>query len=53
MNEAVKLILACPQCGNSTWFSHDDGFKCAVCEEFCYPEEMCSKTEGGEKHETV
>lgn len=40
MSKCVKLILTCPQCGNSTWIPWGDRFKCAACQEFTYPEDM-------------
>lgn len=45
MNGSVKIVLTCPQCGNSTWIPQDDGFECAACGAFSYTENMSSETE--------
>jgi ribosomal protein L37E len=36
----IKFHTICPECGNKKWFRKDDGFECAACGEFCYPEDM-------------
>ena len=45
---SLKIKMTCPRCGNSTWIRRDDGFECAACEEFCYPEDMSSQVEENE-----
>lgn len=37
------LRLTCPECGNSRWIERDDGWECAACGEFSYPEDMCTE----------
>lgn len=34
------LRLTCPQCGSPYWIKYQDGWKCAACDEFVYPESM-------------
>lgn len=43
-NAPQQILLTCPQCGGSNWIHRDDGYECAACGEFAYPEDMCSKT---------
>ena len=43
----VKLLLSCPECGNTNWIHRDDkdgAFECAACNEFVMPEDMMTKT---------
>lgn len=40
-----RLYLTCPKCGNAGWLRRDDGWECAACGEFSYPEDMCSEAE--------
>ena len=47
-NEQIKLVAACPECGNTTWIERDDGFECLACEEFSYPEDMILVRHSGE-----
>ena len=39
-NQTVKLVLACANCGNTTFIQVEDGFKCSSCGDFSYPEDM-------------
>lgn len=48
IDQGVKVIMTCPRCGNSTWIHRDDGFECAACGEFSYPEDMSSKVDESE-----
>lgn len=41
----LNIKTTCPKCGSSAWLRQDDGFACAECGEFCYPEDMSSRTE--------
>lgn len=34
------LRLTCPQCGGPHWTKCEDGWACAACGEFVYPESM-------------
>ena len=46
--EAVKIVLTCPNCGNSTWIERADEdymFECLACGDLVYPEDMGSKME--------
>lgn len=45
--EAFKLVLTCPNCGNSTWYlnQEDGSYECAACEEVCFTEDMSSNRE--------
>lgn len=36
----MKIVAACPRCGNTTWTERDDGFECLACGDFSYPEDM-------------
>lgn len=38
-----QIILTCPRCGDRNWFKKEDGWECAACGEFAYPEDMCSE----------
>ena len=42
---AVKIILTCHICANSTWcdkgLEYDYMIECLTYGELCYPEEMC------------
>ena len=45
--EAVKIVLTCPNCGNSTWIERADEdcmcmFECLACGDLVYPEDMSS-----------
>lgn len=42
---SLKIKLTCSKCGNSTWIRQDDGFACAGCGEYSYPEDMSSEVE--------
>lgn len=50
--DSLKLVLTCPQCGNSDWIRRDDGFECTACGEFTYPEDMSSIVEKRQKQKT-
>ena len=44
----MRLFLICPNCGNCDWVRdevEDGAFKCAVCDEVAYPENMSAKAE--------
>lgn len=46
--EVVKIILTCPNCGNSTWLEREDEnfmFECLACGDLVNTEDMCSKLE--------
>lgn len=43
--KAIKLILTCPSCGNSTWVRRDNSFECLSCEDVYDPEEMACNEE--------
>lgn len=34
------LRLTCPQCGSPYWMNCQDGWECAACGQFVYPESM-------------
>lgn len=41
----MKIYACCPNCGDTNFIRREDGFECAACEEFVYPEDMSLKTE--------
>lgn len=46
--KTVKIVLTCPNCGNSTWIEREDEdymFECLSCGDLVYPEDMGSKME--------
>ncbi len=48
MANTVKILLVCPECGNSNWIPREDkeaesAFECATCGELVFPEDMASK----------
>lgn len=45
---SLEIKMICPWCGSSTWVRQDDGFKCAECGKFSYPENMGSQVEAND-----
>lgn len=46
MQEHVRLILACPNCGCTEWISNEDGdYVCVSCGNVDFPENMCAHVE--------
>lgn len=47
--ETLRILLTCPECGNSTWCRHEDedatGFVCLACGEYCETEDMPAKVQ--------
>ena len=42
--EKVKIVLTCPNCGNSNWIRLNAGeFECLSCGDIYAPEDMCSE----------
>lgn len=39
----MKIVLTCPECGDTNWIEKDDGFECAACGEFAHPEDMTAE----------
>lgn len=51
----IKIVLTCPNCGNSTWLRTNDKevpFECLACGDHCNVEDMCSRAEV-HQHESV
>lgn len=47
----MKLLLICPECGNSEWIARDDAdgaFECGACGELVLPEDMCARSSDDE-----
>lgn len=42
--ESFTIIATCPSCNNASWLRCEDGFECAECGDFAYPEDMTIKT---------
>ena len=40
----VKILMSCPNCGETNWYTRKDGFECASCGEFYDTDDMCSTT---------
>lgn len=44
--DTVKIVLTCPECGNSTWLRREEGdFECLSCGDRYNPEDMSSEVE--------
>ena len=48
MANTVKILLTCPNCGNSNWIPRNDSeaegaFECAACGDLVFPEDMSSE----------
>ena len=40
----VKILMSCPNCGETNWYTKKNGFECAACGEFYNTEDMCTTT---------
>lgn len=41
----MRILLTCPECGNSEWLEETDedgAFECLSCGEHVFPEDMCA-----------
>ncbi len=45
MSKTMKILLTCPNCGNSTWIGQDDegAFECGACGELAFTEDMSAE----------
>ena len=46
----MKIILSCPNCGDTNWIARDDeeaegAFECAACGDLVFTEDMCATTD--------
>lgn len=42
--KTVKIILTCPNCGNSTWLEQEAGdFRCLACDDVYAFGDMCQE----------
>ena len=49
MNNTIKILLTCPNCGDSNWIRRKDeeaegAFECAACGDLVFTEDMCACT---------
>ena len=42
--DLLRIVLACPECGNTSWTMRDGYFECLACGEMSEVGEMPAKT---------